>query len=127
MLWTKPSLFQLKYSPKRDTHFETLKKELAPDTPGLRVLCPTRWTVCAQSLESVLKNFTVLQELWVDCEDFVKEVDARARVNGVSAQMKSIDFLFGVILGELLLMHSDNLSRTLQHKYLRVRLQLHYQ
>jgi len=59
----------LKYSPKRDTHFETLKKELAPDTPGPWVLCPTRWTVRA-----VLKNYTVLQELWVDCEDSVKEV-----------------------------------------------------
>ena len=108
----------LKYSPKRDTHFEILKKELAPDTPGLRVLCPTRWTVRAQSLESVLKNYAVLQELWVECEDFVKEADARARVNGVSAQMKSFDFLFGVALGELLLMHSDNLSKTLQHKHL---------
>ena len=89
---------------------------MAPDTPGLRVLCPTRWTVRAQSLESVIKNYTVLQELWVDCEDFVKEVDARARVNGVSAQMKCFDFLFGIALGELLLMHSDNLSKTLQHK-----------
>jgi len=68
----------LKYSPKRDTHFETLKKESAPGTPGLRVLCPTRWTVRAQSLESILKNYTVLQELWIDCEDFVKEADARA-------------------------------------------------
>ena len=27
----------IKYSPKRDTHFEVLKRELAPDTPGLRV------------------------------------------------------------------------------------------
>ena len=108
----------LKYSPKRDTHFETVKTELAPDTSGLRVLCPTRWTARAQSLESVLKNYTVLQELWVECEDFVKEVDARARVNGVCAQMRYFDFLFGVALGELLLMHSDNLSKTLQHKHL---------
>ena len=108
----------IKYSPKRDTQFEVLKRELAPDTPGLRVLCPTRWTVRAQSLESVLKNYTVLQELWIDCEDFVKDADARARINGVSAQMKSFDFLFGVVLGELVLMHSDNLSKTLQHKHL---------
>lgn len=35
----------IKYSPKRDTLFEKLKQELAPDTPGFRVLCPTRWTV----------------------------------------------------------------------------------
>ena len=110
--------YLIKYSPKRDIHFETLKKELSPDTPGLRVLCLTRWTVRAQSLESILKNYTVLQELWIDCKDFVKEVDARARIKGVSAQMKSFNFLFGIALGKLLLMHSDNLSKTLQHKYL---------
>ena len=32
----------VKYSPRRDTIFEKLKAELAPDTPGLRTLCPTR-------------------------------------------------------------------------------------
>ena len=32
----------LKYSPKRDTMFEKLKKELAPETPGFRTFCPTR-------------------------------------------------------------------------------------
>ena len=32
----------LKYSPKRDRMFEKLKAELAPETPGFRVLCPTR-------------------------------------------------------------------------------------
>lgn len=61
----------LKYSPKRDTYFETLKKELAPDTPGVRVLCPTRWTVRAQSLKSILENCSVLLELWIDCEELL--------------------------------------------------------
>ena len=36
----------IKYCPKRG---EVLKRELAPDTPSLRTLCPKRWTVCAQS------------------------------------------------------------------------------
>ena len=79
----------IKYCPKRDTHFEVLKRELAPDTPSLRTLCPKRWTVCAQSLKGVLKIYTVLQELWMDCEDFVKNADTGARIDGVSAQMKS--------------------------------------
>ena len=30
----------LKHSPKRDSVFEKLKKELAPDVPGFRVPCP---------------------------------------------------------------------------------------
>ena len=32
----------MKKSPKRDTHFEALKSEIASDSPGIRVLCPTR-------------------------------------------------------------------------------------
>ena len=38
----------------------------------------------------------------------------RSRIIGVSACMKSFDFFFGASLGELLLSHSDNLSKTLQ-------------
>ena len=38
----------------------------------------------------------------------------RSRIQGISACMRTFDFFFGVSLGELLLNHSDNLSRTLQ-------------
>lgn len=91
----------VKFSPRRDTHFETLKKDLAPECPGLRVLCPTRWTVCADSLASVIANYTVLQELWDDCMEFVNEAETRARIIGVSEQMRKFEYLFGVALGEL--------------------------
>ena len=50
----------IKYSPKRDAMFLKLKSELSPDSPGFRVLCPTRWTVRADSLHSVLDNYTAL-------------------------------------------------------------------
>lgn len=53
----------LKYSPRRDSLFETPKQQLAPDGPGFRTLCPTRWTVKASSLESVLENYKVFQAL----------------------------------------------------------------
>jgi len=36
----------IKYSPKRDVQFEILKLNLALDTLGFYVLCPTKWTVC---------------------------------------------------------------------------------
>ena len=49
---------------KRDVKIEKLKENLAPDNPGFRVLCPTRWTVTADSIKSVLDNYTVLQKLW---------------------------------------------------------------
>ena len=41
--------------------------------------------------------------------------DMTARIRGVAAQMKVFDFFYGLVLGELLLRHSDNLSRALQH------------
>ena len=51
----------VKYTPKRDTMLKKLKEKLAPDSAGFRVLCPTRWTVRASSLKSVLDNYAVLQ------------------------------------------------------------------
>ena len=106
----------VKYSPKRDTLFEKLKQELAPDTPGFRSLCPTRWTVRANSLKSVLENYAVLLDLWDKSYSEVKDTEVRARIKGVEAQMRSFDFLFGVMLGEAILRHTDNLSKGLQHK-----------
>ena len=38
----------------------------------------------------------------------------KAHINGVASQMKGFDFFYGVSLGQLILRHSDNLSRTLQ-------------
>lgn len=35
----------IKLSPKRNTQFDVIKEQLAPDNVSFRVLCPTRWTV----------------------------------------------------------------------------------
>lgn len=69
----------VKYSPKRDVLFENLKSKLAPDTPGFRVLCLTRWTVRAISLQSVLDNYSVLQELWEESKDKASDLSVKAR------------------------------------------------
>ena len=104
----------IKKSPRRDTCFECLKVEMAPDTPGMRVLCPTRWTVRAEALQSILDNYSVLHELWIESIDIVKDTERKARILGVASQMKNFDYFYGVSLGNLILRHSDNLSRTLQ-------------
>ena len=104
----------IKFSPKRDVMFEKLKDTIAPDTPGFRVLCPTRWTVRANSLKSVLDNYIVLQELWEQAKDEVSDPSIKSRIIGVQTQFKTFQYFYGVILGELILKHSDNLSKTLQ-------------
>ena len=90
-----------------------MKSELSPDTPGFRVLCPTRWTVRAASLQSVLDNYDVLFGVWSDA---LMDGEMRARIIGIDTQMHAFDFLFGISLGNLLLRHTDNLSKSLQQK-----------
>ena len=63
----------IKFCPRREAMFDKLKSDTAPGTPGIRVLCPTRWTVRTQSLKSIIDNYEVLLDLWDDCLDVVKE------------------------------------------------------
>ena len=104
----------VKKSPQRDAILQRIKEDLHDASPGIRILCPTRWTVKADGLKSIITNFEALQLLWECSLATVKDQEMRARIYGVKSCMQSFDFLFGVILGELLLRHSDNLSRTLQ-------------
>ena len=104
----------IKKSPSRDACFQRLKTEIAPDTPGIRVLCPTRWTVRAEALQSILENYQVLHELWMESADTVKDTEMKACIFGVESQMKRSDYFYGVTLRDLILRHSDKLSRTLQ-------------
>lgn len=46
----------LKWSPRRDICLARLKADLAPDTPGIRIFCHTRWTVWAEKLHSIIDN-----------------------------------------------------------------------
>ena len=106
----------VKLSPCRDELFQNLKKEIAPEGVGIRVLCPTRWTVRAEALSSIVNNYDVLMSLWKEAAAIVKDSVTIARIKGVSAYMEKFTFLFGVILGEMVLGHTDNLSKSLQVK-----------
>ena len=52
----------IRYSPKRSSLFEALQAQLAPRSPSLKPLCPTRWTVRTSALHSILSNYSVLWE-----------------------------------------------------------------
>ena len=103
----------LNYSSKWDSLFEKLKMELAPDVPGFQVLCPTRWTVRANSLQSAINNWEPLQELWDECLFMKLDSEVKARIVGVKHQMQTFKYFLGACLW-VLMRHSDNLSRT-QH------------
>ena len=49
-----------KYSAKKKAILNKLKSEMSPNTPGIRPLCPTRWTVRSESIQSILSNYKVI-------------------------------------------------------------------
>lgn len=82
----------IKKSPKWDSCFEKLKSELAPETPGFRVLCRTRWTVRAASLTSVTDNYKVLMGVWEEAQSGHLDGEKKAHIIGVETQMHTLIF-----------------------------------
>ncbi len=107
----------VKYSPRRESLFNAIKDDMSPGNIGIRTLCPTRWTVRADSMQSIIKNYSVLQELWDQAISVTRDTETISRIRGIEAHMKTFEFFFGLVLGELLLRHTDNLSRTLQKNF----------
>ena len=68
----------IKKSPRRNTIFDRLREEMVPDVSGVRVLWPTRWTVRAKALQSDLKNYKVLMELWEESAEVVNDTEMKA-------------------------------------------------
>ena len=110
----------IKFSPRRNAIFNQFKAEddatSGDKNAGIRVLCPTRWTVRADSLRSIIDNYSALMNTWDEAISVVKDTESRARIYGVQSQMKTFAFFLGTMFGELILRHIDNLSRSLQAK-----------
>ena len=107
----------IKKSPRRDAIFKGLKEEDSDDSPCIKLLCPTRWTVRADSLHSIISNYSLLMSTWMEAIEAARDTETKARIQGVQSQMNTFNFLFGALLGELVLWHTDNLSRTLQNEF----------
>ena len=104
----------IKFSPKREAMLSQLKEEMGSDAPGVRTLCPTRWTVRAESLYSILANYDHILLLWETGVHETSNTEMKARILGVRSQMQSFNFLFCIVLSEMILRHTDKLSKTLQ-------------
>ena len=66
--------------------------ESATLSPGIRVLCPTRWTVRANALQSIVNNYLVLLQVWDYSLEYVRDTEMRARIQGVASEMDSLTF-----------------------------------
>ena len=106
----------LKYSSKQNAIYQKMKNELGPSEPGFRTLCPTRWTVHANSLASIRVNYSVLQNSLESFSMARGDMENTARIRGIAAVMETFNFLIAEILGDVVLHIVDNLSGTLQCK-----------
>ena len=85
----------IKVSPKQEAMLRELKEEIGSDAPSVRTLCPTRWTIRAESLASIIAN---IQQLWEAALQAACDTRTKARIHGVRSQMKSFNFLLCLIL-----------------------------
>ena len=57
----------IKFSPKREGILNSIKADIHMDTPGIKMLCPTRWTVQGESFERIKDNYEALMLEWDIC------------------------------------------------------------
>ena len=94
----------IKYSPKREGIFQRLKEGLSSaSTPGIRVLCSTRWTVRAESIHCILINYDTLRRIRTEALQVTKDTNTKACIQGVAAQMSTFPYLYGSMFGKLVL------------------------
>ena len=118
-------IFQLiKLSPKSEQMLGVIKDSLERETYeneevelGLAKFSATRWTVRAVCFKCIFKNYQALRETYKEClKQGGLSADIKARVAGCQAQMNSFNYWFGILLGERLFAHTDNLSAAQQKK-----------
>jgi len=99
-LETIEELVQLiKFSPKRLSLFEAIKKDIVVSngeavTSNLRTLCPTRWTVKHSAIMAVLENYKTLKSVLEKVEEGHDEYAAKA--HGLLLKMESFEIYFGL-------------------------------
>ena len=83
----------IKKSPKREAIFKKIAEDIKAGSPGIRILCPTRWTVRAEAFTSISENHQALQSTWQAANQATKDTEMKARITGVAAQMEKFEYL----------------------------------
>ena len=83
---THEIIMLITFSPCREGIFRNIKKDITDaSTVGIRVLCPTRWTVRADSLASIISNYDALQSNWEEAINVTYDTEAKARIQFTKA------------------------------------------
>ena len=116
MSWTLFSVQLIRFSPKRLSLFDSIRKDIAVNTgettTSLRMVCPTRWTVRHTSISSILNNYkvllTALEQIQLGHDEYA------ARASGLLTQMRSFEIYFALKLAYLVFSLAEQLSINLQ-------------
>ena len=68
----------------------------------------------ANTLKSVIDNYCISKQLQNISRDQVTHLAVKGRITGVQCCCKMFKYLFGVALRQLILQHSDNMSKKVQ-------------
>ena len=76
----------LRFSPKRHVAFDRIRVEnyaeedIGPKAVGIRAMCPTRWTVRGDAIESIIEHYDTLSQLWDECLETRLDPDVKGRL-----------------------------------------------
>ena len=117
----------VKVSPKRDAKLHFIQAENNSSgsnengefvdrlkNPTIKLFCRTRWTVRADCLNGVIRNFDELQKWWDWWLENCSCLEMKARIRGIKVYTFKFSHCFGIHLAHVILSHTDNLSQILQ-------------
>ena len=109
----------IRASPKRLGLFEHIQSDLSPDSPGLKPLCPTRWTIRTAALNAVIKNYTVI---CCELDTIGRETygEPSRKSCGLLAMIDKFGVYFGLKLSHMIFSVTEQLSVTLQRRDINV-------
>ena len=61
------------------------------EAKGMKVLCPTGWTVRAESFQRIIENYAALQSLWDKSLQTDLDAEMRGRIIGVKSAMPTLE------------------------------------
>ena len=103
----------IKLSPKRLAVFEEIQKLHQGSQTSIKPLCPTRWTVRATAISSILTNYDVLLDTLDAIMQENKRNETAAKASGIAAQMEKFDIIAGLYIAKLLFSTTDQAATML--------------
>ena len=102
----------IKYSPQKEDIFRRTKDNIGLPGDGgrigVRTMCHTRWTIKVDALPWVASPATAWyfdRHRMTPKTSIGPDTVMKVRIRGISSQMNRFRYLYGIILGELLLKH----------------------